>query len=296
LGAGCSSPAEQLASTTVPDPRGAAESPAQRFVVHTNTAESFAGLHVSGAVESRFEAVALSDNVRSSTLRLGDKVFDLLLDKDEGKIVLDGHDNSLVAADRAAILDLIQNVLGQYTHDGKLTPYPAHVGLLVAHLAWLSDFMLGAKVPRFAELTETAAEEKLTGGDAPYGWGTDSSWGLPNCTDHSRGQWDLAYICPHGTCNQTRWAIVNGTGGSGSSSGCPSGQTRSINWQCGDWRCQGQCGAGCWVPPLDGVYQDCFEHDVCTDWFDDPACTTDKAFAVAATVFSKDPAWFWRCH
>lgn len=255
------------------------------------------GVHEIGAYAVRFEAATTNASTLAATsvLRVGDATFEWTHDPGDGAFGFDGHDVVVTAEHKAAFVEFDRALMAAYmTESGPRVPLTPHVALLLGQVHWLADARIGMTIPRMTLYHHVAAAGAAADGKTPYNWGRDVNgpwWNVgPACAFQPRGHWNEAWICPYGTWGggcpnkETRWAVVDGTGGSNSSchgDHCPSKTGRS-----GNWDCQGQCGTGCQNLGHNGVYQDCFEHDVCTDWFPDSACDNDKYYAAPALADS----------
>lgn len=253
------------------------------------------GAYNSFGSECQFDAISPESHVAQSTVVMSGKVFESLWDGESGRFVVDGHDNALTEEDKLVLAELRTELETPYV-DGKdestFEGFPLHVGVLLGQLHWLSVQTPAKAIGRYLRPAPSSADDpadssagELRDGNRGYSWGIDLEWvwwqlrWLPACA--RRGTWRTAYICPNGRCNQIRAAWVNGTGGTTRPCGGSNRWNLGGN-TCGDWTCQGQCGIGCQAWWHNGTYVDCFEHDVCTDWFPDASCNLDRVFAAWA--------------
>lgn len=268
------------------------------LTIHANEKAHVLGAHRLGAVQAVFESKITNaeGNAATSTLRVGEKVFELAHDRQNGVYTIDGRDAALSEYERAALVDLLKKLEDFYVPDpvaGPGAPLAHHVAVLLGELSWLSSNPAGFKVQRFTRVLPQAERPVAApgsasnkGGEVPFYWGPDKNgpwWNYgPACAFAPPGSWDNAFICPNWSCGAVYSAIVNGTGGADPN--CHGDNCVSNNGQRGNWDCQGQCGVGCQAGWHAGVYQDCFEHDVCTDYY--VSCDLDKLYAADAFVDS----------
>jgi|GEM_PF-3647417 len=276
------------------DPSSVQRARGQGLVTQLETTTQFVGAYRGSELELEFEALSRSPLVAESTIVLDGKVFEWLWDGENGRFMLDGHDNPLTEDEQTLLAQALNEIETPFVIDqdeSSFGGFPLQVAVFLGQLKWLSEYTPDEPVGQYARVVPPIDEELPPGalgqGSSArgYNYGTDVEWVwwqlryLPACAP--RGTWRTAYICPNGRCNQTRGALVNGTGGTGRSCGGNNKWNIGGN-NCGDWTCQGQCGVGCQAWWHNGTYVDCFEHDVCTDWFPDAACNLDKAFAAWA--------------
>jgi hypothetical protein len=259
----------------------AIEKPGLNF--HQLDAAVARGVHVKEGIVSRFDARLTSARAATTTLRVNDKVLEIAYDQLNGRIQLDGHDSSFSAAERAAIKQLYVDLEARYRNlpEGEIPDIPFHVGALMGAAVWLADTAGDMTIGQHQRQLGPTPEKGLSIGP-DYEWRWYRAAFVPSCAWH--GNWYNAWFWPNINGQQ------NFTGGWTWEEHVQSnanGRSAWPDYPGGDWTCQGQCGVGCQWALFSGGYQDCLEHDRCTQHFADVKCNTEKIYAVAATLDSR---------
>jgi hypothetical protein len=295
------------------------EPTAAGLTIQASDATRFAGVHIAGNVKTSFEALKMDDTGQfvTSVLRLGDKVFEWNINRAEGYTMVDGHEAIISQEEMDALGVMKADLAKTVMEDETRTPQMSN---LYAQVNWLySGKATGLPEHRF---TRVMTLKPQVNGETGYGYGADTTscasgqgcYGQGFCSsctaslDRSGNVWEEAWTQPWwsgGNHNVTWWAFTNGSLGcyrdhkgcpgnydppcgdnSGQSCGNPKCSKGGCEWDpnnstYGDWSCQGQCGIGCQSTAF-GRFQDCYEHDVCTYYYVNSACDTDKASAAGA--------------